>query len=150
MSALALGEKVYQESQKLKEEGRDANQIAKILSEQDPDGHNYGIGIVLDGEGQPMASSSVLLEYASAELGLSGTGTYMNSAKIMNDLKVAVLKWQRIPEQYWGQFKLAMPSDAGTGAVKTAVEIGLMLDPDVSILGIESLGWPAYKACRMP
>jgi aspartate/tyrosine/aromatic aminotransferase len=70
----------------------------------------------------------------------------MNSAKIMNDLKIAALKWQRIPEQYWGQFKLAMPSDAGTGAVKTAIEIGLMLDPDLSTLGIEALGWPAYKA----
>jgi len=146
MPVLAFGEKVYQESLKLKEEGRDANQIAKILAEKDPEGHNYGIGIVLDGEGKPMDSSSVLLEYASAELGLSGAGTYMNSAKIMNDLKVAALKWQRIPEQYWGQFKLALPSDAGTGAVKTAVEIGLMLNPAVNTLGIESLGWPAYKA----
>jgi aspartate/tyrosine/aromatic aminotransferase len=146
MTALDFGQNVYQESLKLQEEGRDANQIAKILSERDPAGHNYGIGIVLDGQGQPMASSSLLLEYAAAELGFSQKGTYMNSGKVMEELKTAVLAWQRIPEQYWGQFKLALPSDAGTGAVKTGVEIGLMLNPQLNTLGIEELGWPAYKA----
>ncbi len=143
---LQFGENVYKQMRKLTEQGKDANQIAKILCDQDPEGHNYGIGIMLDGTGQAMPTSSTLLEYTYAELELSKSGTYINSNKILEELKIATLKWQRIPEQYWGQFKLALPSDAGTGAVKTGVEVASLLDPRVRALGIEELGWPAYKA----
>ena len=71
----------------------------------------------------------------------------------MNDLKDEVLKWQRIPEHLWESFVLATPSDAGTGAVVSAVEIALKLQDDLNTIGVEELGWPAYAAiarsCRV-
>ncbi len=143
---LEFGKKVYEESLKLQEQGKDANQIAAILCDQDDDGHNYGIGIILTGEGKPAATSSTLLEYAKKELADSGLGSYRNSNKLLEDAKVATLQWQRIPEEYWAKFKLAIPSDAGTGAVISGIEIALSLNPSLSILGIEELGWPVYKA----
>lgn len=143
---LEFGTSVYEKARKLQEQGRDVNQTAKILFDQDPDGHNYGIGIVLDGKGQPAVTSSTLLEYARVELENSTKGTYMNSNKILEELKVATLQWQRIPERYWGQFKLALPSDAGTGAVRSAMDVAGILNPALSTLGVEELGWPAYKA----
>ncbi|MBN2001322.1 hypothetical protein JW935_27505 [candidate division KSB1 bacterium] len=141
-----FGEKVKQAASELASQGRDANQIAKILFDQDDKGYNYGIGIILDGQGQPMKSSSILLTSLEAELKNSQNGSYMNSAKLMADLKKAVLTWQRIPGQYWDRFILALPSDAGTGAVKTAVELELSVDTKQNTLGFEKLGWPAYKA----
>ena len=146
MAGLEFGNSVYEKMRTLQEEGKDVNQIAKILFDQDPQGHNYGIGIVLDGKGRPALTSSTLLSYAMTEVEQSKSGTYMNSNKVLPELKKAVLQWQRIPEQYWEYFTLALPSDAGTGAVKTAVEIALQLDPQLDTLGIEELGWPAYKA----
>ena len=140
-----FGAQVYQQLRQLLQQGKDVNQIAKILCDQDPAGHNYGIGIVLDGNGTPMATSGTLLEYAMAELQESRAGNYMNSAALMEKVKAAVLTWQQIPEKYWGQFSLALPSDAGTGAVKSAVELALVLSPQTRALGIEELGWPAYK-----
>jgi len=141
-----FGAQVYEQSRQLLQQGKDVNQIAKILCDRDPAGHNYGIGIVLDGQGKAAATSPTLLEYCAAELKNSAAGNYMNSAALMDKLKAAILTWQRIPEQYWGQFSLALPSDAGTGAVKTAVELALLLNPQAKTLGIEELGWPAYKA----
>jgi aspartate/tyrosine/aromatic aminotransferase len=141
-----FGQQVYEQAQQLQQQGKDANQIAKILCDQDPDGHNYGIGIVLGGDGKPIATTSTLLEYTAAELKQSTLGKYMNSNALMEEVKIATLKWQRIPEEYWGNFKLALPSDAGTGAVKTALEMALELDNRVTTLGLEELGWPAYKA----
>ena len=141
-----FGTRVYEKARTLQEQGRDVNQIAKILCDQDPDGHNYGIGIVLDGKGQPAVTSSTLLGYTRAELDASTSGTYMNSNKILEEVKIATLQWQRIPEQYWGQFTLALPSDAGTGAVRSAVDIAGILNPALSTIGVEELGWPAYKA----
>jgi aspartate/tyrosine/aromatic aminotransferase len=141
-----FGQQVYEQAQQLQQQGKDANQIAKILCDQDPDGHNYGIGIVLGGDGKPIATTSTLLEYTAAELKQSTLGKYMNSNALMEEVKIATLKWQRIPEEYWGNFKLALPSDAGTGAVKTALEMALVLDNRVTTLGLEELGWPAYKA----
>lgn len=141
-----FGQEVKQEALRLEAQGKDPNQIAKILCDKDSKGHNYGIGIILDGKGQPLPSSSTLLEYITAELGLSKNGTYMNSAKIMEDLKQAVLRWQRVPEKHWKQFKVALPSDAGTGAVVTGVAVELMLNPKLKALGIEELGWPAHKS----
>ena len=140
------GKQVYAQGIQLAEEGKDANQIAKILCDNDPEGCNYGIGIMLEGDGKPMATSPTLLQYVAEELSNSGSGTYMNSAKTMGELQQAVMKWQQIPEEYWESFILAVPSDAGTGAVKTAVEAAIGLNPQLRVLGTEKLGWPAYKA----
>lgn len=143
--SLDFGKKVCETADDLKAQGRDANQIAKILFDRDPEGNNYGIGIVLDNQGQPMSSSSLLLQYAKAELELCKPGNYMSSAKLAEALKVEVLKWQRIPETYWENFQLILPSDAGTGAVKTAVEVELLENSNIDTIGIEENGWPAYK-----
>lgn len=144
--ALQFGKAVYEKAQQLAAEAKDANQIAKILCDQDPQGHNYGIGILLDDRGQPLGSSSTLQEYAVKELETTTEGNYMNSAKLLNEMKAAVLQWQRIPHEYWEHFILALPSDAGTGAVKTAIELALVLNAQCHKMGVEKFGWPAYKA----
>ncbi len=143
---LQFGKSVQEESQQLSQSGKDVNQIAQILCDKDNQGHNYGIGIVLNGSGQPMETSATLIEYTKSELESSKKGTYMNSAKIMEDLKKIILHWQRIPEKYHDQFKLVLPSDAGTGAVKSAIELMTLQNPELQTLGIQKLGWPAYKA----
>ncbi len=151
--SLEFGKKVHEQAVKLLNQGQDPNLIVKVICDQDPDGHNYGIGIILTGDGKPMATSATLLEYTRKELTVCEEGTYMNSNKILEDVKKAVLKWQRIPEQYASQFKLALPSDAGTGAIKTAVEIALKLNSNIKKLGFQEFGWPAYKtiaeSCRI-
>ena len=141
-----FGEQVCAQAKQLAEEGKDANQTAKILCDNDPESYNYGIGIMLGGDGNPMATSPTLLQYVTEELSNSGSGTYMNSAKTMGELQQAVMKWQRIPEKYWDGFTAVVPSDAGTGAIKTGIETAIGLDPELKVLGIEELGWPAYKA----
>ena len=127
-------------------QGKDANQIAKIVCDQDPDGYNYGIGIVVDGMGKAWPTSETLLDQARAEIGNSLLGEYMSTASLAAPLKEAVLRWQRIPEEHWDRFSLLIPSDAGTGAVKTAVEMALQLYPGLRAIGVEELSWPAYKA----
>lgn len=137
---------VLSEAARLEGLGKDPNQIASILCKQDSAGHNYGIGIMLSGLGRAMGSSPTLLKYAQAEIENSLDGDYKNSAALMDDLTTAVLKWQRVPEKYWNRFHLVLPSDAGTGTVQTAVQLALSLNPKLEVLGIEELGWPAYKA----
>ena len=148
-----FGRSVYEKAKKLAEQGIDANQTVKILFDTDDDGYNYGIGIVLDGQGKPMPTSTTLLEYIRTEIDNSQAGSYMNSNKLLARLKETVLSWQRIPQKYWDNFKLVLPSDAGTGAVKTAVELSLMLNSNLNRIGLEELGWPAHKAiaktCRV-
>ncbi|MDY6855562.1 MAG: aminotransferase class I/II-fold pyridoxal phosphate-dependent enzyme [Thermodesulfobacteriota bacterium] len=146
MTDLQFGKEVYEYAIQLGQQGKDANQIAKVLYDQDSNGYNYGIGIILNANGKPMDTSSILVHYSKEEIENSKSGNYMSSNAIIQDVKTAVLSWQRIPEEYWPCFKLALPSDAGTGAVKTGVEIALMLDSRIHTLGIEELGWPAYKA----
>ncbi len=141
-----FGRQVLQHAEELGKQGRDANQIAKILFDRDDRGHNYGIGIILGGDGQPMPTSATLLDYTRRELDRSGVGNYMASNSLAEALKRAVLAWQRVPETLWDRFKLALPSDAGTGAVKTAVEMALAMQPHKTVLGVEDLGWPAYRA----
>ena len=143
---LAFGKNVADTAQDMIAQGKDVNQTAKILFDKDPQGHNYGIGIILDGFGKPMSSSATLTKYATEEIQNCSAGTYVNSAKLMQQMTEAVLRWQRVPEKYWSQFKLALPSDAGTGAVKSAVELTLLLNPRYETIGIEELGWPAHKA----
>lgn len=142
----SFGSKVVEEAKKLASTGKDPNQIANILCQQDPQGQNYGIGIILDGQGKAGATSSTLLEFAKAELESSRSATYLNSAKIMAQLTSQVLKWQRIPGEYHEKFILGLPSDAGTGAVQTAVQMGLAMKPELRTLAAEELGWPAYRA----
>lgn len=142
----SFGESVRKRALKLAEEGKDANQIAKIICDDDPDGANYGIGIMLGSDGNPMGTSPTLMAYARTELDKSTAGNYMSSTIQMDALKEAVLDWQQVPRSYWDHFILSLPSDAGTGAVRTAVDLLLMADKDLNTLGIESLGWPAYKS----
>lgn len=140
-----FGKSVQREGQQLLASGKDANQVANILCEKDPQGHNYGIGIVLESSGKPAPTSPTLLEYLTAEVANSGAGRYMNSAKLMAAVKESVLRWQRIPEKYWERFHLGLPSDAGTGAVQTAVQTAVALWPGLTTAAVETLGWPAYK-----
>ena len=142
---LEFGQRVYEESRSLAEQGKDANQIAKVLCDRDPDGYNYGIGVIVGGDGKPVAASSALQEYTAAELERCTTGSYENSAGLMDEVKKAALSWQRVPQEYWDRFTLALPSDAGTGAVTSAIEAALLLEPALQAIGVEELGWPAYK-----
>jgi len=143
---LSFGRAVYEKTLKLTEEGKDANQVAKIVCDQDAAGNNYGIGIMLDSNGNPMETSPTLLASTRAELDQSTAGNYMSSAAHMDLLKAAILEWQQIPKSCWDHFTLTLPSDAGTGAVRTAVDILLMTNPALDTLGLETLGWPAYKS----
>ncbi|MYA78081.1 MAG: aminotransferase class I/II-fold pyridoxal phosphate-dependent enzyme [Gemmatimonadetes bacterium] len=142
----SFGAAVLRTAEALSAQGKDANQIAKFVCDQDPDGYNYGIGIVVDGKGRAWPTSETLLNHARAEIDHSLAGEYMSTASLSDPLKEAVLRWQRIPEDHWGRFSLLIPSDAGTGAVKTAVEMALQLYPDLQAIGVEELSWPAYKA----
>jgi aspartate/tyrosine/aromatic aminotransferase len=143
---IQLGRSNIEKAEELKKLGRDANQIASVLCDQDPEGHNFGIGIVIGSDGRPMSTSQTLLEYVSAELAVSGAGTYVSSTKILETFKRRVLAFQRVPEKLWGQFLVAVPSDAGTGAVRLAMELAFMRDDMLRSLGVEELGWPAYRA----
>ncbi len=142
----SFGDAVQRTAEALSAQGKDANQIAKIVCDQDPEGYNYGIGIVVDGQGRPWPTSKTLLDHARAEIGNSLLGEYMSTASLAVPLKEAVLRWQRVPREYWDRFSLLIPSDAGTGAVKTAVEMALQLHPGLQAIGVEELSWPAYKA----
>ena len=68
MTPTEFGNEVRTKALRLTAEGRDANQTAKILCDADPEGHNYGIGIVLDSDGRAMASSETILRYARQEV----------------------------------------------------------------------------------
>ena len=142
----SFGTAVQRAAASLSTQGKDANQIAKIVCDQDPEGYNYGIGIVVDGQGRAWPTSETLLNHARAEIDNSLLGEYMSTASLADSLKEAVLRWQRIPKEHWDRFSLLIPSDAGTGAVKTAVEMALQLYPDLEAIGVEELSWPAYKA----
>jgi aspartate/tyrosine/aromatic aminotransferase len=143
---LAFGEAVFEEAKKLAASGKDPNQIANILFQRDPAGQNYGIGIMLGGDGKPLRTSPTLMDYFRREIEDSQSGSYMNSAALIEEMRKAVLAWQRVPEKYWSRFALVLPSDAGTGAVQTAIEVALGSNAGASGIAVEALGWPAYKA----
>lgn len=146
MPEKTFGAQVAEKATQLAAEGRDANQIAKILCDSDPDACNYGIGIVLNADGTAFPTSPTLLRYATEELQKSGFGSYMNSMAVAARTKEKVLQWQRVPEKYWDRFVFAMPSDAGTGCVQTALEFAAARDENITCVGVEELGWPAYRA----
>jgi hypothetical protein len=143
---IPFGEAVIAEAQKLREAGLDANQIAGALCKKDPQGKNYGIGIILGKEGKPLPTSPTLLEYAEKELRESGSGSYLNSDALKKEILEAVLRWQGVPEVVWPHFNLLLPSDAGTGAVQTGIQAASQLKDGLKTLSVEELGWPAYKA----
>jgi aspartate/tyrosine/aromatic aminotransferase len=144
--SVELGRRVVQRARELQELGRDANQIAGMLCEQDPEGLNFGIGIVLGGDGSPLPTSPTLLEYAAAELRSSASGRYMSSGSSLEAFKERALSFQRVPRELWDRFVVALPSDAGTGAVRLALELALLRSDALTTLGVEELGWPAYRA----
>ncbi|HVO33555.1 MAG TPA: aminotransferase class I/II-fold pyridoxal phosphate-dependent enzyme [Elusimicrobiota bacterium] len=137
---------VLAEAQKLRDNGLDANQIAGILCKKDPGGKNYGIGIILDSNGNPLPTSPTLLEYLQKEIQESGSGVYVNSDALKADMLDAVLEWQGVPKALKPHFQLLLPSDAGTGAVQTGIQVALTLHDGFRSLAVEELGWPAYKA----
>ncbi|MCB4757390.1 MAG: aminotransferase class I/II-fold pyridoxal phosphate-dependent enzyme [Elusimicrobia bacterium] len=143
---LTFGQAVKTEADKLKETGMDPNLLANALWKKDAAGFNYGIGIILDERGKAMPSSKTLLEYAAKEVGESIAADYRNSNAILEEVKTAVLTWQRVPQSHWKNFKLVLPSDAGTGSIIAALQAALLLTPEATGIGIEELGWPAYKA----
>jgi aspartate/tyrosine/aromatic aminotransferase len=141
-----FGDDVLAEAQRLRESGLDANQIAGVLCRKDPRGRNYGIGILLSRDGTPMPTSPTLLEYIEKELRESGAGSYLNSEALRKDMLDAVLRWQGVDATYWPHFQLLLPSDAGTGAVQTAIQTAIVFNEKFSTLAVEELGWPAYRA----
>ena len=141
-----FGDDVIAEAQRLRVSGLDANQIAGMLCKKDPQGKNYGIGILLGRDGKPLPTSPTLLEYVQKELQESGLGNYYNSEALKKEMLEAVLLWQGVPEAYWLNFQLLLPSDAGTGAVQTAIQVAILLHEKLTTLAVEELGWPAYKA----
>lgn len=147
MSSTAhFGDSVLHEAQKLREGGLDANQIAGILCKKDPQGKNYGIGILLGRDGKPFPTSPTLLSFVERELNESHAGVYLNSDGAKQGILEAVLRWQGVPEALWSNFQLLLPSDAGTGAVQTAIQAACLLNKDFKTLSVEQWGWPAYKA----
>ncbi len=143
--ATTFGDDVLAEAQKLHGAGFDANQIAGALCKKDPVGKNYGIGIILDKNGKPMPTSPTLLEYTEQELKESTSGSYYNSDALKKEMLESVLRWQGVPEAFWPHFQLLLPSDAGTGAVQTAIQVAILWHEKLTLLAVEELGWPAYK-----
>jgi hypothetical protein len=141
-----FGDAVIAEAVRLQQTGLDANQIAGMLCKRDPQGKNYGIGILLGGNGKPLPTSPTLLEYVQRELQASGNGSYLNSDAVKHEMTEALLRWQGVPESLWSRFQLLLPSDAGTGAVQMAVQVATLLHEGLSTLAVEELGWPAYRA----
>jgi aspartate/tyrosine/aromatic aminotransferase len=141
-----FGKSVLAKSLVLKKTGKDVNDIAKILAGDDELGWNYGVGNILDGKGKPIDSSLVLQETSKIELvDNCKKAQYVNSAKYMDIFKKAVLSWQQIPEKYWDNIILVLPSDSGTGAVDVGLRFTSWLYPDLKTLAVEKLGWPVYK-----
>ncbi len=141
-----FGRGVLEEAECLRARGLDANQIAGTLCKKDPIGRNYGIGILLGRDGKPMPTSPTLLDYLKRELTESLDGVYLNSDALKSEMLTAVLAWQGIPKSHWANFQLLLPSDAGTGAVQTAIQAACLLKEGFTTLAVEELGWPAYKA----
>jgi hypothetical protein len=144
--SISFGDQVLAEAKNLREKGFDANQIAGILCKKDSEGKNYGLGILLDKNGKPAPTSRTILEYVEKELEESAFGSYLNSDALKNEVLDAVLRWQRVPEAYRRNFDLLLPSDAGTGAVQTAVQAALLMKDGLKSIGVEEFGWPAYRA----
>src|SRR5262245_51988385 len=106
----SFSERILQEAARLKETGLDSNQLAGLLCKSDPEGCNYGIGIMLDKEGKPAATSPTLLDAVRDELAQSAKGVYLNSDALMKDMTESVLRWQGVPEAVWPRFRLLLPS----------------------------------------
>ncbi len=141
-----FGDEVIAEAERLRQAGLDVNQIAGMLCKRDPQGKNYGIGILVGGNGKPLGTSPTLLEYVQRELQESGNGSYMTSDAFKKDLTEAVLRWQGVSESLWPHFDLLLPSDAGTGAVQTAVQAATLLKEGISAIAVEERSWPVYRA----
>lgn len=142
---MEFGAGVAERAEKLAAAGKDANQIASILCGEDPEGRNYGIGVVLGGDGRPVPGSPTLKKWLLREVEENTAGTYLNSAKIHARATEAVLSWLRIPEDSWDDFILVTPSDSGTGAVTSGIDTLRIVHPEYSSLGVEERGWAVYK-----
>jgi aspartate/tyrosine/aromatic aminotransferase len=133
-------------AQVLRDGGADVNQVADLLARADSQAANYGIGIILDGHGRPMPTSPELMAQTMGVVEEGAAASYLSSKSLHAELLQEALSWQRIPKQYWDSFLLVTPSDAGTGAVNTAVQMYLMMNPKISSLAVEELSWPVYQS----
>lgn len=143
--SLEFGAAVAGRAEEMAGAGKDANQIASILCGEDPEGRNYGIGVVLGGDGKPVAGSPTLKKWLLREVEENTAGTYLNSTKIHARATEAVLSWLRIPEASWGDFIMVTPSDSGTGAVTSGIDTLRIVYPGYGSLGVEERGWAVYK-----
>jgi aspartate/tyrosine/aromatic aminotransferase len=137
---------VASRANELRDGGADVNQVADILARADRHAANYGIGIILDGFGRPMPTSPELVAQTLRASNDGIEASYLSSKPLQAELLQQVLSWQRIPESYWQDFLLVTPSDAGTGAVNTAVQLYLMMNEQISALAVEELSWPVYQS----
>ena len=133
-------------AQALRDGGADVNQVADLLAKADSRAANYGIGIILDGHGRPMPTSQELMAQTIQASEEGAAATYLSSKTLSAALLQQVLRWQRIPAKFWGDFLLVTPSDAGTGAVNTAVQMYLMMNSKITSLAVEELSWPVYQS----
>jgi hypothetical protein len=145
---LDFGRTTLARAEELSRLGKDANQIAAILCDRDAEGYNFGIGIVIESDGKPMKSSKTLLDALHRELASCEYGRYLNSADAMPEFKAKMLEFQGVPKSLWDSIEIAVPSDAGTGAVKLALEYAFARNDELSALHVEELGWPAYRSSR--
>ncbi|HWO12679.1 MAG TPA: aminotransferase class I/II-fold pyridoxal phosphate-dependent enzyme [Polyangiaceae bacterium] len=143
---LEFGRATLARAEELSRLGKDANQIAAILCDRDSEGYNFGIGIVIESDGKPMRSSKTLLDALQHELASCEYGRYLNSADSMGEFKARMLEFQGVPRSLWDSFEIAVPSDAGTGAVKLALEYAFVRNDELTALHVEELGWPAYRS----
>lgn len=141
-----FGRATLARAEELSRLGKDPNQIAAVLCDSDPQGFNFGIGIVIEGDGKPMKSSRTLLDSLRRELETCQYGRYLNSAERMPEFKAKMLEFQGVPRSLWDQFEIAIPSDAGTGAVNLALELAFAQNDGLKALNVEELGWPAYRS----
>lgn len=138
--AIAAGER-------LRRAGLDPNQIAEILWQRDPIGFNYGVGVVLNGDGRPMATPPEIVDAVIRETLESQLAVYRT---LSNDdrerLKEAVLDWQGCPAALRSRFEIAVISDSGTGALQTGLQLEALMNGQAERTAIRPRGWPAYRA----
>lgn len=139
------GKYFLQRAHSFREDGADVNQVANLLVAEDSQAADYGIGVILDGHGRPMPTSPELMAQTLRAVEQGVDGTYLSSKSSHAQLLEAVVSWQRIPYRYWSDFVLVTPSDAGTGAVNTAVALYQMLNPKIGSLAVEERSWPVYQ-----
>jgi len=129
---------------KLQKNGIDYNQVASQVAASDPGSANYGIGLMMGGDGRPLPENRLMLE-ALKDLAVPGPSAYRSVTNLMPIVKEKLLMWLCVPDKYWEDFILACPSDGGTGAVQAGLQALLMVS-NLRSINVSQKGWPAYRA----